>query len=481
MEEERERQTNDDAVDFLEWILDECCIDDAQRLWLIYQLANDGESVLDKTSGAVQRFLIQKVESMLSGSDKEHLNLDSLVPIWLFALKESNIDLAKRLLSLVKDDFDRLQLVRRKNEFRQSPIHAAALSGNLKTLRFLEGKFQVDLQNFVDDKDHKGRTVMHYAVKSGSREMVKEILSLFMDDPDGADYGELMNGDSLKDEMGNTPFSYFLKQNGSSEMTLYLLNKFDDKAKEEQRMRDAVTSASGAISKRKVTLEVPFGQEYRAQSSVGSLAQNIDEKLAMLFARNKDGEIPLLEEYAVEMDMPMDVVTYFVYEFLSSIKEVHVENVELVGQCLLFAAQEGKMSRMLLIVDKIGGDEEMLDRVLRVRNQSNHDALYKLVATGRMREFAWLLDSVPDDHPCLFSRSLHRGDTAFMRLLEEGQLNLADKLLAKIKGKEIRLKLLNTERFKRIEGGGSALDIARRKKVEPVIEWLTAKIEEARE
>ena len=315
-------KTNDDAVEFLQWILDRCCINDEERLWLIYQNADDGENVLDKTSGAVQRFLIQKVESILL--NKEDLGLDSLIPIWLFALKESNIDLAQRLIALVRDGSDRLELVVCRNEFGWSPILAAALSGKLKTLRFLEGEFSIDLQRFIDHKDHKGRTVMHYAMKSGSRQMVKAVLSLYMDGPDEIQYGDLMI-DALKDEMGTTPFSLFLKENGSSEMTLYLLNRFDDKAREEQRLREAVTSASGLNSKRKVTVteKSPFSaQEYRSQSSVGSLAQNIDEKLAMLFAKSKNGEIPLIEEYAVKMDMPMDVVSDYVYEFISSIKEV---------------------------------------------------------------------------------------------------------------------------------------------------------------
>ena len=475
----KEERTNDEAIDFLYWILNRCCINDEERLWLIYQIAEDGENVLDKTSGAVQQFLINQIESILK--EEQNLDLEILIPIWLFALKKSDIELAKRLIALVKDDSDRLELVGCRNEQGWSPILAEASSGHLKALRFLQEEFQVNLQNFIDHKDHKGRTVMHYAVKSGSREMVRKVLSLYMEGPDETQYADLMI-DALKDEMGMTPFSYFLKKNGSSEMALYLLNRFDDKVREEQRAREAVTSASGIRSKRKVTVNEsprsPFAaQEYRSQSSVGSLAQNMDEKLAMLFSKSKNGEIPLIEEYAVEMDIPMDIVSDHVYEFISSIKDTHADNVEMVGHCLLFAAQRGEMARMQLIIEKIDDNEEILDQVLRVRNQSHHDPLYRLVATGNIRQFSWFLDIVPDDHSCLYSRSLLRGDTVFLRLLDLGQLSLAAKLLGKISDNGIKLKLLKTKRLKTIEGGGSALDIATRKRIEPVIEWITEQIE----
>ena len=477
-----EMKTNDEAVKFLEWILHQCCINNAQRLWLIYQCAQDGENVLDKTSGAVQRRLIEEVESMLS--DKKDLDLDSLIPIWLFALKESDIDLAKRLLKLVKNDSDRLELVGCRNELGRSPILAAALSGDLKTFRFLENEFNVDLQRFIEERDHKGRTVMHYAVKSGSREMVKEVLSLYMDGPEEIQYADLMIS-ALKDEMGSTPFSYFLRKNGSSEMTQYLMNRFDDKAREEQRMREAATSTTMKHS-RKVTVaeKVPFApKDYRSQSSVGSIKHNIDEKLTMLFAKSKNGEIPLIEEYAVEANMPMEIVSDYVYEFISSIKEneVQEDKVELMGYCLLFAAQREAMARMQLIIEKIGDNNDVLDRVLRIRNQSNHDALYRLVATGNVRQFSWLLSVVPDDHVCLYSESFLRGDTVFMRLLEMGQLSLAEKLLSKISDNAVKLNLIETKRFKRINGGGSALDIATMKKREPVIQWINEQIQEAKQ
>ena len=412
-------RTNDKAVDFLGWVLTKCCINDEQRLWLIYRTANNGESVLDKTSGAVQRYLINLVVSMLES--EENLDLESLIPIWLFSLKKSNIDLAKRLLGLVKDDSDRLELVSCRNEFGWSPILTAALSGNVKTLRFIEDTFQVNLQNFIDHRDHRGRTVMHYAVRSGSREMVKELLTLYMEE---TQYGDLMIA-ALKDENGNIPFSYFLKENGSPEMMLYLLNRFDDKQREEQRMRETVTSASGRYANRKVTVTERATQqlEYRCQSSVGSLARNIDDKIAMLFAKSKNGEIPLIEEYAVDMDMQMGIVSDYVYEYISSIKTVGYDNFEMVGYCLLFAAQRAEMTRMQLIIEKINGNDEMLREVLRIRNMSHHDALYRLVVTGKMRLFAWLLGEVPDDHECLFSQSLLRGDTTFMRLLEMGQMS----------------------------------------------------------
>ena len=65
----------------------------------------------------------------------------------------------------------------------------------------------------------------------------------------------------------------------------------------------------------------------------------------------------------------------------------------------------------------------------------------------------------------------------FMRLLDLGELSLATELLEKISDNDVKLKLLRTERLKRIEGGGSALEIAERKMIEPVIEFLTEQIE----
>merc|ERR1719499_1707710 len=173
----------------------------------------------------------------------------------------------------------------------------------------------------------------------------------------------------------------------------------------------------------------------------------------------------------------MDVVSEIVYEFINTINEVNVDNVEKVGYCLLFVAQRGEMARMQRIIERINGNEDMLNRVLSVQNQSHHDALYRLVETGKMRQFSWLLDVVPDDHQCLYSKSLLRGDTVFMRLLDEGQLLLAEKLLGKISDNEVKLQLLNRKRLKRIDGGGTALEIATRKRIEPVIQWITEQIE----
>merc|ERR1719433_364439 len=266
---------------------------------------------------------------------------------------------------------------------------------------------------------------------------------------------------AMEDEMGNTPFQFFLKTNGSDEMALYLMNRFDDKTREEQRAREAATSASGKRSKsnrtigKMVTLHTDEAESNarRSQSSIGSLAQNIDEKIMMLFTPNKNGEIALVEEYAVNMKMPTEIASDFVYEYISSIKEVHVDNVEWVKYCLLFAAERGAMARIQLIIEKVKGNEDMLKRVLKAKNKSNHDALYRLVATGKMTVFSWLLDNVPDDHECLDSQSLLRGDTVLMRLLEGGQLILAERLLIKINDDQRKLQLLNSRRLKRIEGG----------------------------
>jgi len=335
-----------------------------------------------------------------------------------------------------------------------------------------------DLHNFIEEKDHKGKTVLHYAVKSGSREMVQEVLTLLMGTDEKAQYADLMM--NSEDEMGNTPFSYFLKTNGSDDMARYLLNRFDDKFREDLRKRETATSASGKRQKRKVTLTATSfkagSDSFKAGSSIGSLAQNIDDQVEMLFASNKNGEIAIIEEYASKIQMPMGIVSDFVYEYISSIKDVNVDNVEWVGYCLLFAAQQGAMARIQLIIEKIGDDQDMLNRVLSARNQSHHDALYRLVETGKMRQFSWLLDEVPADHQCLYSQSLLCGDTTLMRLLEGGQLLLAQKLLGKINDNRRKLQLLNTRRFKRIDGGGSALEIAKRKGVEPVIEWLMDQI-----
>jgi len=472
---EHDVRTNDDAVEFLEWVL-KCCDNDAQRLWLIYQSADDGESVLDKISGAPRRFLIQQVLSILKRRkvEKQKVDLDSLMPIWLFALKEANTELAAKLLEMVPDDSYQLQLISGRHVNGGRTILAAALSGNIKILRFLDENFKDKLSRFIDESDMLGRTALHYAVKSGSREMVGEILKMYLDIVDApgiasqqTSYSELIEG--LRDDLGDTPFSYFLKENGSPEMCLYLLNRFDDKARKDQQMRDAATSATG---RGRVT--ITDIHDAQPQSSVGSLARNIDEKMGMLFSRNPNTrEIPLIEEYAAEMDMPMDIVSDFVYEYMVNLHEVDMSTYEMVGYCLLFEVQrEESMARIQMIIEKVKGSD-MLDDVLQVRNQSNHDALYRLAATEKLREFAWFLDEVPNDHECLWTRSLHRGDTAFMRLLDAGQKTLAKKLLDKITNKEKRLMLITMRREKRIEGGGTALEIAIRKNIKPVIDWLT--------
>jgi len=375
---------------------------------------------------------------------------------------------------MVPDDSYQLQLIAGRHVNGGRTILAAALSGNIKILRFLDENFKDKLSLFIDKRDMFRRTALHYAVKSGSREMVGEILKMYLDIVDAPgiasqqiSYSELI--ERLEDDLGDTPFSYFLKENGSPEMCLYLLNRFDDKARKDQQMRDAATSATG---RGRVT--ITDIHDAQPQSSVGSLARNIDEKMGMLFSRNPNTrEIPLIEEYAAEMDMPMDIVSDFVYEYMVNLREVDMSTYEMVGYCLLFEVQrEESMARIQMIIEKVR-EWNMLDDVLRVRNQSNHDALYRLAATEKLREFAWFLDEVPNDHECLWTRSLHRGDTAFMRLLDAGQKTLAKKLLDKITNKEKRLMLITMRREKRIEGGGTALEIAIRKNIKPVIDWLT--------
>jgi len=125
-------------------------------------------------------------------------------------------------------------------------------------------------------------------------------------------------------------------------------------------------------------------------------------------------------------------------------------------------------------------DETVLSKMLSVVNKSNNDVLYLLSHYDRMDTLKWFLDKVvPDDHPCLFSQCSHSGKTVFMNLVQEGKIDLAGQLLAKVTDNERKLKLLKAKTLPGKEGDESALDWAQRRNIKPVIGWLMEQIANA--
>jgi len=297
--------------------------------------------------------------------------------------------------------------------------------------------FKVDAAQFMAERDREGRCAVHYALTTDSMPMVREVLSMWSGSSGGR-RGAFEDAMFLKDSEGNIPFAHFLKQNASKSVARFLLNRFDDSN---------------------------FCDLSRSES--------IDRRMRMIFAPNDHGEVAIVEEYlsAKEMEkMPTGIVSEYVFEFLNSIERVDGGNADLVGFCLLFST---KLSRIKLIAEKIGDDKAILERVLNVRNSSNHDALYRLVASGKIREFEWLLSEVvPDGHQSLYSRSAHSGDTTLMKLLERGNLRMAGMLMEKVHDHQLRAQLLRTESFRTLSGGGSALDTAQRMGRKAVVEWI---------
>merc|ERR1712190_45298 len=92
-----------------------------------------------------------------------------------------------------------------------------------------------------------------------------------------------------------------------------------------------------------------------------------------LFHRNNIGEIPLVEDYAVPKRESLkykDLVMSLIYEYITSIEKVDESNVELMGCSLLYLAQSKplKLSWIKRILEKIGADQDILNRVLSARN-----------------------------------------------------------------------------------------------------------------
>ena len=128
------------VVKFIEWILEKHCKNNDERLKLIYQYDNEGRNVLDTVSGVKLNFILQFLKTTLEStknSKLDSLDLDQLVPLYLYAIKGSNLALAKWTLDLLKNKADRKKLVNCSNECGFSSIFAAIQSGSIETLNFV--------------------------------------------------------------------------------------------------------------------------------------------------------------------------------------------------------------------------------------------------------------------------------------------------------------------------------------------------------
>ena len=125
------------VVKFMEWILEKHCKNNDERLKLIYQYDNEGKNLLDTVYGVKLNFIRQFLKTTLKSIKNSKLDLDKLVPLYLYAIKGSNLILAKWTLDLLKNKADRKKLVNCRNECGLSSIFAAIKSGSVKTLNFV--------------------------------------------------------------------------------------------------------------------------------------------------------------------------------------------------------------------------------------------------------------------------------------------------------------------------------------------------------
>ena len=382
-------------IEFIEWIFANCCKNTDEKLKLIYQYDNDGLMALDKVSGTVMHFLIHFVKSKVAY--KSSKDLDKLIPLYLYSLRNNNLKMAKWTLSLLKNASDRKKLVNCNDEFGVNTVFAAIQSDSMEILNFVLNQNDFD-QMIVFNTDRGGRTSLHYAAKTTNISIFKEVLSIYQRNEKG-DFESFMFG---TDEEGNNSFTYAVKE-GIDDPTVstWILQQFDD---------------------------------------------DINLKMKLLFARNKNGEVPLIENYSEveELDIFMDCI----YEFWSDRTVViNEEKIDLAARSLMFLTRSDKTAwTMKIIVDAMKDDDMTMQKILSVRDTANNDILYKISQHRRWKILKWFLeDVVPNDHPCLFSRCKITGKTTFMRLVIDGKIDLAKLLLAKITDNVQKLQLMRTK------------------------------------
>jgi len=375
-------------------------------------------------------FLINFIKSKCSY--KSIKDLDKLIPLYLFALKSNKLDLAKWTLSMLKNEADRKKLVNCNNELGLNTVFAAIKSGNVRMLKFVVNQPEF-AQNIVFNTDQSGLSSLHYAMKSAQIGIFKEVLSIYEQNEKGS-LKALMFG--TKDNDGNNPFALALKQG----INLGNLQKW-------------------------IMNQPEFGDD-------------LDSKLKLLFSENKNKEVPLIAGYQTTVQLA--TANDYIYEYFTKNKVVNEANAVFAGRALIFLAKfAGTMSTMRMIVDGIE-DEAVLNKVLSVSNSSNNDILYKLNQYRHISTLKWFLnDVIPNDHPCLYSKSSHSGNTVLIQMVKDGNIELANNLLLKITDNNMKLQLLTAKTLPGINGDQSALQWAQRRNIKPIVQWLTEHIADA--
>ena len=411
-------------IAFIDWIFTNCCKNTEEKLKLVYQYDNDGVLALEKVSGTVLHFLIQFVKSKCTY--KSMKDLDKLIPLYLYALKHSNLELAKWTLSLLKNAADRRKLVNCNDDLGLNTVFAAIKSSSMRTLKFVLNHKEF-AENLVFNTDQAGLSSLHYAMKTGNIGIFQEVLSMYERNEKGNFKTLIFN---TKDNAGNNPFALAIKEGvGFSSLRKWILNE--------------------------------LGNDYVA-------------KMELLFSKNKSGEVPLIASYqsSVELETAHDEI----YEYFTKKKIVNAGNAVLAGRALHFLAKFNAQSTMKMIIDAVE-DEMVLNKVLSVKNNTNISIIYRLQQYQRWNCLEWFLSEVvPNDHPCLFSPSKHSGNTALKQILQDKKIKIAEMLLTKITDNDKKQKLLNARTHAGSNGDESALDWAQKRNIKPMVQWLKEQI-----
>jgi len=284
-------------------------------------------------------------------------------------------------------------------------------------------------ENVVFNTDQNGLSSLHYAMRTGKISIFKEILSIYERNEKG-EFKKLMF--STKDNAGNTPFALAIKENASSEsLQSWIMNQFGD---------------------------------------------DLESKVQLLLSESANGVVHAIEPYRTSSSN--STFNDIIYEYFSKTKVVNKENAVLAGRCMMYLGQHSDQFPALKMIIGLMEDQTVIDKVLRVRNSSNIDIL-RTVSSFR-RTFDWFLDEVvPDDHPCLWSRSEHSGKTALMVQVQNEKLEQAAKLLGKIRNNEKRLQLLNAKTQPGQHRNESLMEWAQRLNIKPIVEWLGEQIADA--
>ena len=225
---------------------------------------------------------------------------------------------------------DRQKLVNCQNDLGCSTILAAIKSVSMKTLHFLINQEEFD-ENQIFNTDQKGLSALHYSMLTKQIDIFKAVLAIY-DRNDKGDFKLLIF--STTDNEGNNPFALAMKRNvilGNLEK--WMLNQFGD---------------------------------------------DLDSKLKLLFAENKNKEVPLIASY--QNNVPLNTAYDYIHEYFAKREVVNEEDALFAGRAMIFLARyPGTMSTMRKIFDSVV-DATVLNKILSVRNSTNLDILYKLCA-----------------------------------------------------------------------------------------------------